>query len=59
MTQAMVDLWCRLSGDELPALSSAAVQSETDIRADLAARIETLHGVASAVYTRWSQGLRR
>jgi GMP synthase-like glutamine amidotransferase len=59
MTRDMVDLWCRSSPDELPAVSTAAVQSETDIRANLDARIEGLHGVASTVYAHWSQGLRR
>jgi len=59
MTQDMVDLWCRLSPDELPVVSTVAVQSEHDIRANLDARIEGLHGIASAVYTHWSKGLRR
>jgi hypothetical protein len=30
-----------------------------DIRSDLDSRIESLHGVASAVYTHWAEGLRR
>ena len=59
MTRDMVDLWCRSSSDELPAVSTAAVQSEMDIRANLDARIDALQGVASTVYTHWSQGLRR
>jgi GMP synthase-like glutamine amidotransferase len=59
MTRDLVELWCRLSPDELAAASTAAVQSEMDIRTDLDARIEGLHGVASAVYAHWSKGLRR
>ena len=58
MTPQLVDLWCRLSADELPAVSTAAVHSEADIRANLGARTESLHRVASAVYARWRKGLR-
>jgi GMP synthase-like glutamine amidotransferase len=58
MTADLVDVWCRSAQDELPPQSSAALQSEADLRAALPARIETLHGVASSIYTRWAKGLR-
>ncbi len=58
MTEALVDVWCRSAHDELPPQSSAALQSEADLRKALPARIDALHGVASAIYTRWAQGLR-
>lgn len=59
MTTDLVDAWCRAANDELPAQSSAAMHSEQSIRAQLGERIDALHAVAGAVYTRWSQGLRR
>jgi GMP synthase-like glutamine amidotransferase len=58
MSTAMLDDWLRASSDELPAQSSATMHSEADVRAGVDARIDTLHGVASAVYTRWSRSLR-
>ena len=58
MTADLVDVWCRSAQDELPAQSSAALQSEADLRSMLPARIDALHRVASAIYARWAKGLR-
>lgn len=57
MTTELVDTWCRLAGDELPAVSTAATMSEPDLRRNLTARINALQEVASAVYARWALGL--
>ena len=57
MTAELVDVWCAQAGDELPAVTTAATMSETDLRRSLAVRISALQDVASAVYTRWTRGL--
>jgi GMP synthase-like glutamine amidotransferase len=59
MTREMVETWCRTGADELPAQSSGAKQSETDILADSPARLAELARVADDVYARWAQGLIR
>ena len=58
MTRELVTTWCEGAPDELPAQSSAAQQSRGDIERDLDARLAALHGVADAVYARWSRHLR-
>lgn len=58
MTRDLVDTWCRLAGDELPARSNAHLQSEADIKSDLTARLAALNAVADGVYARWAQGLK-
>jgi hypothetical protein len=42
----------------LPAESAGGLHSAQSIRSDLPARVTALHGVADAVYARWTQGLR-
>ncbi|MEO8847400.1 MAG: type 1 glutamine amidotransferase [Casimicrobiaceae bacterium] len=59
MTAELVDTWCRVANDELPAYSTAAMHSEASIREGLAARIDALQAVASSIYARWIAGLRR
>jgi len=58
MTRDLVDTWCRSGADELPAVSSAARQSEADIRGDVDVRVANLNAVAGDIYTRWAQKLR-
>ena len=61
MTREMVETWCRTGAAELAGEADvgAAVQSEADIRADLAARLAALSQVAGDVYSRWAVGLPR
>jgi len=59
MTRALVETWCRVSPEELPARSSAHWQSAADIQSDLDTRLAALGEVADGVYARWSQGLVR
>ncbi len=59
MTRDLVATWLASGARELPQVSSAALQSAVDIRRDLDARVAALNAVASAVYTRWTQGLAR
>jgi GMP synthase-like glutamine amidotransferase len=58
MTRELVDTWCKSGADELPTVSNAAQQSETDIRRDVGSRIAGLNAVAADIYTRWAQKLR-
>jgi GMP synthase-like glutamine amidotransferase len=57
MTREMVIAWCDSAPDELPARSGPARQSRGDIERDLEARLAALHGVADAIYARWSRHL--
>jgi GMP synthase-like glutamine amidotransferase len=59
MTRELVETWCRLGANELPARSSAHRQSAADLQSDLDARLEALGDVADGVYARWAQGLPR
>ena len=59
MTRELVETWCRVSPEELPARSSAHWQSAADIQSDLDTRLAALGEVADGVYARWSQGLVR
>ena len=57
MTRDLVETWCRLGAKELPARSSAHLQSAADLQSDLDARLAALGEVADGVYARWAQGL--
>jgi len=59
MTPNLVATWLASGADELPQKSSGAVQSADDIKRNLSARIDALHGVANDVYARWASGLVR
>jgi GMP synthase-like glutamine amidotransferase len=59
MTRELVETWCRTGATELPARSSAHLQSAVDLNSDLPARLAALHQVADSIYARWSQGLLR
>ena len=60
MTAEMVETWCETGAGEIEeSLSrSPAVQSRSDMRENLQARIEALHRVADRVYARWIKGLK-
>ncbi len=59
MTRELVQTWCKLGGDELPARSRAHEQSASDIQSDLDGRLAALGAVADGVYARWAQKLPR
>ena len=59
MTRDLVETWCRMGADELPARSSAHRQSAADLQSDLADRLHALGEVADGVYARWAQKLQR
>jgi GMP synthase-like glutamine amidotransferase len=58
MTRALTETWLASGSDELPASATRATQTASDIRRDLDARIDALHGVANDIYARWARGLR-
>src|SRR5581483_7204661 len=57
MTREMVDAWCASGGNELDPSRGPAIQSESQIRDDLDARLARLSRVADDVYARWAKGL--
>ena len=59
MTRELVEQWCADSPAELPARSSANLQSAADLKSDLPARLAALNQVADGIYARWAQGLLR
>jgi GMP synthase-like glutamine amidotransferase len=59
MTRAMVETWCRTGAAELPARTVGAMQSRSDILADVDARLAELARVAEDVYAHWAKGLVR
>ena len=59
MNRELVETWCSMGADELPARSSANLQTASDLLSDLPARLAALNAVADGVYSRWSQGLQR
>ena len=59
MTRDLTESWLVAGAQELPAKSSSAVQSATDIRRDIDTRVASLQVIAGDVYARWAQGLAR
>jgi len=59
MTNSLVATWLASADSELPAASTPATQSASDIRGDLDARVASLNAVASDTYARWAQSLAR
>jgi GMP synthase-like glutamine amidotransferase len=58
MTAEIARSWIALSGDELPAQSTASTQTASDILADLEPKVATLNAVADDVYARWAANLK-
>jgi len=59
MTASMVEKWCVAGAAELAeSASSAAVQQQDEMQAQLEPRIKTLNSVAKHVYTQWISGLK-
>jgi GMP synthase-like glutamine amidotransferase len=59
MTEELIETWCETGAKEVEEAlgSSPAVQTPQEMRIDMAARVQTLHGVATKVYDRWVQGI--
>ncbi len=59
ITRPMVETWRRTGAAELPAHSTASMQSREDLCADLDQRLAHLARVADDVYAHWAKGLVR
>jgi GMP synthase-like glutamine amidotransferase len=60
MTEEIIRTWLRGGRAEMEAhAASPGVQKPADIERDLAARLKALNDVASRLYDRWTQNLRR
>ena len=59
MTKDMIETWAHLGRQEIESGidAGAAVQTHAEMMVDVDARLESLHRVADAVYSRWTQGL--
>ncbi|HEU0186983.1 MAG TPA: type 1 glutamine amidotransferase [Gallionellaceae bacterium] len=58
MTSAMIRDWCRVGADELAeSASSPAVQSASQMQAQMDGCLPALHQLAEQVYSQWVQGL--
>ena len=59
MTKDMIETWARLGRHEIDSgiAAGAAVQTHAEMMSDVDVRLEALHCVADAVYSRWTQGL--
>jgi GMP synthase-like glutamine amidotransferase len=57
MTREMVENWSASAGDELPPLSTGAMQSKADLFEKVDARLAALSRVADDVYAHWALGL--
>ena len=59
MTALMIEAWCKAGADEIEnASDSPAVQQPAAMQADMAPRLEKLHQVADALYSKWVTGLK-
>jgi len=57
MTPEMIATWYAHNAEEVAASTSPGVQREEPMLADMASRINALHGLADKIYSRWIQGL--
>jgi GMP synthase-like glutamine amidotransferase len=60
MTEELIESWCATGADEIErsVSRSRAVQRPSQMREDLASKLEALHRVADRVYDRWIEGLK-
>jgi GMP synthase-like glutamine amidotransferase len=61
MTEAMIESWCASGVEEIDQSLplSPAVQTPSQMREAMSARVEALHRAADRVYDRWIRGLQR
>ncbi len=58
MTEEMISSWCEVGAEEVSgAIDSPAVQSQDEMRRQMADRLPQLHEVARRIYARWTKGL--
>ncbi|MEI7968549.1 MAG: type 1 glutamine amidotransferase [Betaproteobacteria bacterium] len=59
MTGQLIETWCESGQREIDASPGPAVQRPAQIRQDMDARVQALHHVATRLYDRWLEGVRR
>jgi GMP synthase-like glutamine amidotransferase len=60
MTGEMIETWCETGAGELAeSKGSPAVQSAAQMRREMKEKLETLRAVATRLYDRWAEGLKR
>jgi len=59
MTEQLIETWCESGQQEIDASPGPAVQKPEHIRQDMEARVQALHQVATRLYDRWIEGVRR
>ena len=59
MTPEMIRAWCQSGAEELARCACPTVQDARQIQEQLQPRVAALHGVASRLYDRWIDGLKR
>lgn len=59
MTQDLIESWCRSGADEIAGANSPAVQKPEQMRQAMQEKLVNLRAVATRLYDRWTEGLRR
>jgi GMP synthase-like glutamine amidotransferase len=59
MTERLIETWCENGQTEIDESPGPAVQKPDEMRAGIDGKVQALHDVASRLYDRWTQGLRR
>jgi GMP synthase-like glutamine amidotransferase len=59
MTERLIDTWCLSGQSEIDTSPGPAVQQPEVMRQGIGQKVQDLHAVATRLYDRWTQGLRR
>jgi GMP synthase-like glutamine amidotransferase len=59
MTQELIESWCKSGADEIATADSSAVQTPEQMRRGMDDKLVALRGIATRLYDRWVEGLRR
>jgi GMP synthase-like glutamine amidotransferase len=59
MTQDLITTWCASGADEIASANSPAVQTQAQIQHDMQRKVAVLRTIATRLYDRWSEGLKK
>ena len=59
MTEELIESWCESGAGEIATSRSPAVQSEDEMRRGMGQKLAALRAVATRLYDRWVEGLRK
>lgn len=59
MTERLIETWCQSGQSEIDTSPGPAVQQPEVMRQGIEQKVQALHAVATRLYDRWVQGLRR